>query len=294
MALSKKKTYLKVPKKGADESVAIAHNVPTMPQVPDGMWQKCPECQHTILTDDLGRAKICPNCRYHFRISPKRRIALTFDQRKLEQELFIDDSPNDPLSFPEYLEKKQKVQEITEADEAIVTGTAFIKGTRVACGIMDPFFLMGSMSQVVGEKITKLFEYATENHLPVLLFTASGGARMQEGILSLMQMAKTSNAVKQHSDAGLLYIAVLTDPTTGGVTASFAMEADIILAEPGALIGFAGKRVIEQTIHQKLPDDFQSAEHQLQHGFVDKIVERYELKLILGELLALHGYGKEV
>ena len=195
----------------------------------------------------------------------------------------------DPLNFPGYLEKIEKMQEKTGLDEAVLTGEATIEGQAVAIGIMDANFIMGSMGTIVGEKITRLFERATEKHLPVVIFTASGGARMQEGIFSLMQMAKISAALQRHNKAGLLYLTVLTDPTTGGVTASFAMDGDIILAEPQSLIGFAGRRVIEQTIRQELPDDFQKAEFLLEHGFVDQIVPRNLLRQRLSDLLRLHS-----
>lgn len=195
---------------------------------------------------------------------------------------------SDPLQFPGYEEKNQNVQINTGLREAVLTGQARFNSIESAIGIMDSHFIMGSMGQAVGEKITRLFERATEKNLPVVLFTASGGARMQEGIFSLMQMAKTSAAIKRHSEKGLFYLTVITDPTTGGVTASFAMLGDIILAEPGALIGFAGKRVIEQTIKASLPDDFQLAETVLKNGFIDQIVEREKLKSVIGQLLELH------
>ena len=197
-----------------------------------------------------------------------------------------------PLKFPNYQKKLAAVREMTGLDEAVLTGTALIKGQKVALGIMDSNFIMASMGSVVGEKITRLFEFATENRLPVVLFTASGGARMQEGIVSLMQMAKISAAVQRHSKEKLFYLTVLTDPTTGGVTASFAMEGDIIMAESQALVGFAGRRVIESTVREKLPDDFQKAEFLLEHGFVDLIVERSQIRETIGQLLALHG-GKD-
>ena len=202
-----------------------------------------------------------------------------------------------PINFPEYEEKQSEIREKTGLKDSIVTGIATIKGSPVVIGVMDSHYIMGSMGSVAGEKITRAFEYATENSLPVVMFTASGGARMQEGVISLMQMAKTSGAVKLHSDNGGLYITVMTDPTTGGVTASFASLGDIIIAEPKVLIGFAGRRVIESTIKQKLPDDFQLAEFQNEKGFVDMIVERRKMRSTLSHLLKLHGYypqGKEV
>ena len=195
----------------------------------------------------------------------------------------------DPLNFPGYREKLEQVREKTGLDEAVVTGKARIYGQELALGIMDSNFIMASMGTIVGEKITRLFELALEEELPVVLFTASGGARMQEGIMSLMQMAKISAAVQRHSKAGLFYLTVLTDPTTGGVTASFAMEGDIILAEPQTLIGFAGRRVIESTVRENLPDDFQKAEFLQEHGFVDAIVKRKDLRNQISVLLSLHG-----
>ncbi len=198
------------------------------------------------------------------------------------KELFTGIESKDPLHFPSYQKKLASMREKTGLHEAVVTGTALIKGQTVALGIMDSNFIMASMCTVVGEKITRLFEYATVEKLPVVLFTASGGARMQEGIMSLMQMAKISAAVKRHSNAGLFYLTILTDPTTGGVTASFAMEGDIILAEPQSLVGFAGRRVIENTVRESLPEDFQKAEFLLEHGFVDAIVkeETYQIRLL--------------
>jgi len=195
---------------------------------------------------------------------------------------------DDPLDFPEYAEKLAKAQKTTELNDSVLTGLAQIADQKFALGIMDPYFIMGSLGKVTGEKLTRLFERATKECLPVVVFTASGGARMQEGIHALMQMAKVSNAVAKHSEAGLLYISVLTDPTTGGVTASFGMQGDLILAEPHALVGFAGKRVIEQTMHQKIPADLQSAETVLQNGFIDTIVKRREQKQTLAQLLRFH------
>ncbi len=205
------------------------------------------------------------------------------------EEMFTGIETTDPLNFPNYKKKLATVREMTGLDEAVLTGTALIKGQKVALGIMDSNFIMASMGSVVGEKITRLFEFATKEKLPVVLFTASGGARMQEGIVSLMQMAKISAAVQRHSKEKLFYLTVLTDPTTGGVTAPFAMEGDIIMAESQALVGFAGRRVIESTVREKLPDDFQKAEFLQEHGFVDLIVERSQIRATVGQLLALHG-----
>lgn len=263
------------------------------PSVPDNMWAKCPNCKHTIYTKEIGTAYVCPNCGYNFRIGAKRRLALIFDDESFN-EWDTDIETTDPLNFPDYQAKISKAQAATDLHEAVLTGQALIKGQPIALGIMDSHFIMGSMGTVVGEKITRLFEKALEQKLPVVLFTASGGARMQEGILSLMQMAKISAAVKRHSQAGLFYLTVLTDPTTGGVTASFAMEGDVILAEPQALVGFAGRRVIEQTIRQELPDDFQKAEFLLAHGFIDQIVARTDLRDRISDLISLHtmkGWG---
>ena len=280
MALFKKKNYIRI-NPNRDQVPAAK------PEVPDNLWAKCPNCKHMLYTKDIGLEKICPYCSYNFRISAWERIAITIDEKSFE-EWDNDLITKDSLSFPGYKEKIAKTQEQTGLDEAVLTGKATILGDSLALGIMDSHFIMGSMGTVVGEKITRLFEKATLEKLPVVIFTASGGARMQEGIMSLMQMAKISAAVKRHSDAGLFYLTVLTDPTTGGVTASFAMEGDIILAEPQSLIGFAGRRVIEQTIKQELPEDFQKAEFLLEHGFVDQIVPRTELKERISQLLRLH------
>ena len=258
------------------------------PEVPDELFSQCPGCKHTIYQKDLGSERVCPNCGYAFRISAKERLALTVDPASFE-EMFTGIETTDPLNFPNYKKKLAAVREMTGLDEAVLTGTALIKGQKVALGIMDSNFIMASMGTVVGEKITRLFEYATVEKLPVVLFTASGGARMQEGIMSLMQMAKISAAVKRHSNSGLFYLTILTDPTTGGVTASFAMEGDIILAEPQSLVGFAGRRVIENTVRESLPEDFQKAEFLLEHGFVDAIVKRRDLPDTIASLVRLHG-----
>ena len=263
----------------------IDHQVP---EVPDELFAKCPGCKQAIYQKDLGQAKICPNCSYTFRISAKERLDLTVDEGSF-QELFTGIKTENPLNFPGYMEKLATTKEKTGLDEAVVTGVATIKGQKTALAIMGSNFIMASMGSVVGEKITRLFEFATKEKLPVVLFTASGGARMQEGIVSLMQMAKISAAVQRHSKEKLFYLTVLTDPTTGGVTASFAMEGDIIMAESQALVGFAGRRVIESTVREKLPDDFQKAEFLQEHGFVDLIVERSQIRATVGQLLALHG-----
>ena len=254
---------------------------------------KCPRCQGTSpLSKYEELHRVCPKCNYHGRLSSAERISITVDKGSFK-EFDAGMKSLNPLDFPDYKEKQEELRENTGLNDAVITGTALIKGSPVVIGIMDSRYMMGSMGSVVGEKITRAFEYATENGLPVVMFTASGGARMQEGIVSLMQMAKTSGAVKLHSDAGGLYISVMTDPTTGGVTASFASLGDIIIAEPKVLIGFAGRRVIEGTIKQRLPEDFQLAEFMNEKGFVDMIVERRKLRSVLSHLLKLHGYDRK-
>ena len=261
------------------------------PNVPDRLMERCAGCKSMLFADQLAaNSGVCPNCGAHHRINPRQRIAFIVDAGSF-MEVHPDLTASNPLDFPSYGEKLDKARATSGENEGVVTGFATIGGQGCCLFIMNPDFMMGSMGSVVGEKITLLFEYATRRRLPVVGFTVSGGARMQEGILSLMQMAKTSGAVQRQSDAGLLYIAVLTDPTTGGVTASFAMEADITLAEPGALVAFAGPRVIEQTIHKKLPQGFQRSEFLLEHGFVDRIVPRQEQRAVLTKLLRLHGEG---
>lgn len=251
--------------------------------------KKCPNCRKDIPLSKLWDHDLVCSCGHHFRMKSRQRI-----HRMTEnfQELFTEMETENPLEFPGYERKLETVRTVSSEKEAVICGTAQIGGKRCALFVMEPYFMMGSMGSVVGEKITLLFEYATQHRLPVVGYTVSGGARMQEGILSLMQMAKTSAAVKLHSDAGLLYIAVLTDPTTGGVTASFAMEADIILAEPGATVGFAGARVIEQTTRKILPKRFQKAEFVLEHGFIDRICGRREQKSLIPKLLRMHDGGK--
>lgn len=279
----KKNTYITIGKKEERDTSA--------PSVPEGLWIKCPKCGEMLYKEDVvSNHYVCYKCSSYFRVKAKNRIRMIADRHTF-QEWDSELPVSNPLNFPDYEEKLAGLKEKTRLSEAVVTGQAKIDGKDVALGICDTRFLMGSMGHVVGEKITRAFERATKLRLPIILFTCSGGARMQEGIVSLMQMAKTSAAVKRHSEAGLLYITVLTDPTTGGVTASFAMLGDIILAEPGALIGFAGPRVIEQTIGQKLPEGFQRAEFLVEKGFVDRIVERPELKNTLSSLLAFHQEG---
>ena len=283
MALfSKKDKYIRI-----NPNRSTVNQPQIKPEVPDELFSQCPGCKYTIYQKDLGSERICPHCGYTFRISAQERLALTIDMGTF-LEMFKGIETQDPLNFPSYRKKLTLMREKTGLDEAVVTGTALIKGEKVALGIMDSNFIMASMGTVVGEKITRLFEYATAEKLPVVLFTASGGARMQEGIMSLMQMAKISAAVKRHSNAGLFYLTILTDPTTGGVTASFAMEGDIILAEPQSLVGFAGRRVIENTVREDLPEDFQKAEFLLEHGFVDAIIKRRELPDTIARLVRLH------
>jgi len=258
------------------------------PEVPEGLLKKCNKCGAAILTEEVKSAGyICPKCQGYFRVHAYERIRMTVDEDSFE-EWEKDMEFVNPLEFKGYEEKVKSLKEKTGLSEAVVTGKASIEGNPAVIAVCDGRFLMASMGQVVGEKITRAVERATKEQLPVIIFACSGGARMQEGIVSLMQMAKTAAALKQHSDAGLLYVSVLTDPTTGGVTASFAMLGDVILAEPKALIGFAGPRVIEQTIGEKLPKGFQRSEFLLEHGFIDRIVERKETRTVLGNILQMH------
>lgn len=253
-----------------------------------GKWVKCDKCKEIIYKEELHRnLSVCPNCGKHFRLSARRRIKQLADENTFE-EIGTQIHTKDPLKFEGYLKKVEALKEKTKIDEAVKCGICEIEGKKVVLAVMDGNFLMGSMGSAVGEKITLAIETSIEKKLPLIIFSVSGGARMQEGMVSLMQMAKTSSALAKHNKAGLLYISVLTDPTTGGVTASFASLGDIILAEPNALIGFAGPRVIEQTINQKLPEGFQTSEFLLEHGFIDKIVERHEMKHTLAKLLELH------
>lgn len=253
-----------------------------------GKWVKCDSCKEILYKEDVkNNFSVCPSCGKHFRLSARRRIAQVIDEGT-----FCEINENmqtlDPLNFSGYVDKIKLLQEKINIQEAIQTGIGKIEGIDVAIGVMDGNFMMGSMGSVVGEKIACLIEEAITKKLPLILFCVSGGARMQEGIVSLMQMAKTSNSLAKLSEAGLLYISVLTDPTTGGVTASFAMLGDIIIAEPDALIGFAGPRVIEQTMKQSLPEGFQKSEFLLEHGFIDMIVERKDMKSTLAQILRLH------
>lgn len=257
--------------------------------IPEGLMNKCRGCGDILLSKELEKhLKTCPRCGYHFPLSAPERIGITLDEGRFFE---YDEGLTslDPLSFPGYPEKLARMQEETGLREAVVTGEGTIDGRPVVLIVMDSRFMMGSMGSAVGEKIARAMERAADKRIPVVLFAASGGARMQEGILSLMQMAKTSGAVARLREAGVPYISVMTHPTTGGVTASFASQGDIILAEPGALIGFAGRRIIEQTIHQKLPDDFQTAEFLLKHGMIDRIVHRKDLRAELSVILQIHG-----
>lgn len=255
-----------------------------------GLTRACPKCEYQNLECDLAdRMAVCP-CGHHFRQNARQRIALLADPGSF-QEFDGEMESRDILAFPGYGDKLQNAMRSSGEKDAVITGQCTIDGMPVCLFVMEPYFMMGSMGTVAGEKLTRLFETATKLQLPVLGYTVSGGARMQEGILSLMQMAKVSGGVGRHSDAGLFYLVVLTDPTTGGVTASFAMQADIILAEPGALVGFAGQRVIEQTIRKKLPSGFQRAEFLLEHGFVDAIAPREKQRTQISSLLELHAKG---
>ncbi len=253
-----------------------------------GKWVKCDSCKEIIYKEDFHKnLNVCPNCGKHFRLSSRRRIKQIVDEGTFK-EIGEGLQTTDPLKFEGYLKKIDMLKEKTKIDEAVKCGTCKIEGESAVIAVMDGNFLMGSMGEVVGERITLAVETAIKKKLPLVIFCVSGGARMQEGIVSLMQMAKTSSAIARLDKAGLLYISVLTDPTTGGVTASFASLGDIILAEPKALIGFAGPRVIEQTIKQKLPDGFQKSEFLLEHGFIDKIVERKFMKQTIANLIRLH------
>ncbi len=257
--------------------------------IPSDLLYKCTRCGNVEFMEEFeANRKVCSSCSYHSRLTAQERLEMTVDKGS-----FIEFDKNmiskNPIDFPQYEEKQKEIREKTGLSDAIITGEAEICSYKTVIAIMDSRYMMASMGSVVGEKLTRAFEYATENKLPILVFSASGGARMQEGIVSLMQMAKTSGAVARHNEAGLLYINVMTDPTTGGVTASFASLGDIIIAEPKVLIGFAGRRVIEGTIKQRLPDNFQSAEFMLENGFVDMIVERKRLRRTISHLFKLHN-----
>ncbi|MDO4300515.1 MAG: acetyl-CoA carboxylase, carboxyltransferase subunit beta [Clostridia bacterium] len=277
-----------MPKK--EKAEKAEKNAEKKEEIPEGHI-KCPSCGNIMEKKALGQLRICPKCAKLFRMNAKDRIKAIADKDSFE-EFDINMESKNPLNFPDYSAKVKSLQEKTGLKDAVKTGKCTIGGRPCVIAVMDSGFIMGSLGSVVGEKVTRAFEYATENKMAVIVFTCSGGARMQEGILSLMQMAKVSAAVAKHSEAGLLYITVLTDPTTGGVTASYAMLGDIILAEPKTLIGFAGRRVIEGTIKQKLPDEFQTSEFLLEHGFVDAIVEREKLPETLERILKLHNIKK--
>ncbi|WP_203246662.1 acetyl-CoA carboxylase, carboxyltransferase subunit beta [Sporosarcina beigongshangi] len=257
--------------------------------VPEGIMTKCPQCKNIILTKDLMKTlKVCPKCDHHLKMTAAERVDCLFDEGTFES---IDNhlKTENPLQFPAYTEKIESDAKKTGLNEAVLTGTGKIDGYEVAVAIMDAHFRMGSMGSVVGEKITRAIEKATALGIPIIIFSASGGARMQEGVLSLMQMAKTSVALNRHASKGLLFISVMTYPTTGGVSASFASVGDINIAEPKALIGFAGRRVIEQTVREKLPEDFQTAEFLLDHGQLDAVVHRNEMKNTLVKIARLHA-----
>ncbi|MEL3958126.1 acetyl-CoA carboxylase, carboxyltransferase subunit beta [Caldifermentibacillus hisashii] len=274
-----KKTYATIPVPSATDDVPV------------GIMTKCPNCKKIMFTREIEQnMKICLHCDYHFPMNAKERLSSILDENsfaEMDKELVTVN----PLGFPEYVEKVEKDRRKMKMNEAVVTGSGKIEEKPVVIAVMDSFFRMGSMGSVVGEKIMRAIEKADELHLPFIIFTASGGARMQEGVLSLMQMAKTSAALKRFSDHGGLIITVMTHPTTGGVSASFASLGDFNLAEPGALIGFAGKRVIEQTIHEELPEDFQTAEFQLKHGQLDAVIHRKEMRKKISLILELHHIG---
>lgn len=260
-------------------------------EIADGLWSKCESCGVLTYTKDLqANHFVCSECNHHLRVDSDERIRQLIDSdtwQPLNEQL----QPIDPLNFTDrkaYVDRLKEAQEKTHLTEGVQTGVGLMDGIPVTLGVMDFRFMGGSMGSVVGEKICRLVEYATEQAFPLVIISASGGARMQEGMLSLMQMAKISGALQRHREAGLLYIPVLTHPTTGGVTASFAMLGDITLAEPKATIGFAGRRVIEQTLREKLPEGFQTSEYLLQHGFVDAIINRLQLKKTIAQLICLH------
>ncbi|UOR11943.1 acetyl-CoA carboxylase, carboxyltransferase subunit beta [Halobacillus amylolyticus] len=276
---SKKKRYASIPSQEAKQDV------------PEGLMQKCPSCQKIFYRKELIRnINVCPHCDHHHKLNAFERIEHLFDEQSFEEwdKYMIS---NNPLNFPDYEEKLEKDRKKSDLNEAVVTGKASLNGLHTAVAVMDSRFRMGSMGSVVGEKITNGIEQARKERIPFIIFTASGGARMQEGVLSLMQMGKTSIALQRlHQDGGL-FISVMTHPTTGGVSASFASLGDYNFAEPGALIGFAGRRIIEQTIREKLPDDFQTAEFLLEHGQLDRVVHRHDMKDTLATILDLHQTG---
>jgi len=288
-----KQKYVTIRQREVPESALHATET-VKKELPDGLWVKCEKCNQMIYHKDLVKnLKVCPKCQYHFRIGAWERINYLLDPGSF-QELFANITSGDPINFPGYREKLEQVRKATELKEGVVTGVGKIGGVPLALGVMDFRFIGGSMGSAVGEKLVRIFEYAAEHELPVVTFAVSGGARMHEGILSLMQMAATCQALSRVAEKGLLYISVLTDPTTGGVFASFASQGDIIIAEPGALIGFAGARVIQQTTRQTLPPGFQRSEFLLEHGMIDLIVNRKELRNTLARLLRYHQRRKRV
>ena len=280
----------KIKKREAQNVKAKKSNV----DIPIGKWVKCDNCKEIIYKEKIREnLSICPNCGHYFRMHIGRRLELVIDEGTYKR-FNINIETTNPLELEDYPKKLKALREKTGLDEAVSCGTGNINGEKVVICVMDSGFLMGSMGIVVGEKITYAIEQAIEQKLPLIIFSVSGGARMQEGIISLMQMAKTTSALTKLDEAGLLYISVLTDPTYGGVTASFASLGDIVLAEPHAMIGFAGQRVIEQTIGESLPEGFQTAEFLLEHGFIDKIVERKDLKNTLYKLIQFHKSSKPI
>jgi acetyl-CoA carboxylase carboxyl transferase subunit beta len=275
----KKKKYATVPSKRSGQ------------EIPEGIVMKCPKCKKIMYVKELKKhLYVCQSCGYHYPLGAFDRAAMIFDKGTFE-EFDKDMISENPLQFPNYMNKLDKDRKKTGLNEAVLTGRGKIEGFPAVVAIMDKGFRMGSMGSVVGEKITRAIEYADRHHIPVIIFSASGGARMQEGMLSLMQMAKTSAALKVFGTHGGLYISVMTHPTTGGVSASFASLGDYNFAEPGALIGFAGRRIIEQTIGEKLPKDFQTAEFLLEHGQLDQVVPRSKLKHVLANVLSIHAEG---
>jgi acetyl-CoA carboxylase carboxyl transferase subunit beta len=278
----KKKKYATIPSEAAKQDV------------PEGIMTKCPECKKIMYTKELQKnLKVCLHCGYHHGMSSTERVDCFIDEGTFE-EINADLVSVNPLGFPDYLEKVEKDRKKTGLNEAVLTGSGKVNGIEVVVAIMDSRFRMGSMGSVVGEKITRAIEEADKRHVPFIIFTASGGARMQEGVLSLMQMAKTSVALKRFSENGGLFISVMTHPTTGGVSASFASVGDYNFAEPGALIGFAGRRIIEQTIREDLPEDFQTAEFLLKHGQLDEVISRMEMKEKIGLVLDIHQWDGDL
>lgn len=265
----------------------------TKKEIPDNTFITCPECQKSLITRELAKNDyVCPLCEHHFKITASQRIALLCDEGSFKEKDRRFKSSNED-NFPGYTESLTKYENLTKLNEAVVTGVGKISGELCAIAVMDSYFMMGSMGHIVGDKITRIIEFATKHRLPLLICCASGGARMQEGIFSLVQMVKTSAAIKRHQDKNLLYISLITYPTTGGVSASFASLGDIILAERKALYGFAGKRVIAATIKEELPEDFQTAEFCQSTGFIDRVLNRAELKETIGKILKLHGGNYE-